>query len=150
MSALSFFGASSAGSATAFYANGVFLVVRMPLRTVRFLGVGVRTAVNVFFGSDCLQMIRVHAASHAAQMINLQAFRNCPFVDLIRGPMRRNVVTSHGNDAVPLASCAFPQPTTRVGFWHCIRIKAILNAVRWLASDLSFHEASYAKTKEVF
>lgn len=82
------------------------------------------TSTQVDQLGDRLQMIGVNTAAHAAQMVDLQTFRDWADVELIRQSMDESQFPFRilSDSAVSLSvQVAEPEPATGIRFWQHVR-----------------------------
>ncbi len=122
--------ASTAKSTAIFPEYGIGLVVFMGAWAMRYLGMMISASAKIFSVGYGLQVLRIAASWVAAEMIQLQAFRNWAHVNLISGAMGQDVFSraSYFNQSVSGASCsAHPQPATAVRLRGDVQFKTLLN-----------------------
>lgn len=72
----------------------------------------------ILFKRDRLQMIGVHTATHAAKVIDFQAFRNRAFEKFVGHAMAINYATIQPESRMAFERIAHPQPATGVWLWR--------------------------------
>ncbi len=118
---------------------GIFCIVGMSRWTMgAILFVFPRLAATCIYQvSDRFQMIRVDAASNAAEMIQFQPFWNRTFEPFVReavGAVHLSRSTAHAEQPVPVSSSCCPKPASAVRLWRDFTHKAV---------DLSYTEFSH-------
>lgn len=99
---------------------GVFVALRTVLLfSLIFSGIA---ALNVFSSGDRFQMVRVNAASHPAQMIQLEFFRDWPNKTGVRydvyATKPRGLKAADLNATIPIAvRCSHPNPTAGLRYY---------------------------------
>ena len=111
---------------------GVFWRVGMAVLAMRFCSLELRAILGAYSTSkihatrDRLQMLWINAGSNAAQMIQLQAFRDWTDKHPIRGAVRPLLDSSIPEQAIaPHVDAASPEPAARIGLHRNLIEKAV-------------------------